>query len=329
VVPHKGFVHVDEADELAQDKLDDSCAGLRDMQDPNRDEPAAKLAQQTQSLRKSLSWAAGLLKGQINKETTEMGKSKQNQQFVTANDKGDVWSIDEQWGQMGDAIVLAEEEPQAYGQYEIKSMDDFKVQLRNAHDTLFYQATGLNDFTDEHRLDVNILRELYGEPMATKILQTAEGATGEGDFTTRPEVREMIMYLLYFGIGGKDNSCAKYMRGHLNGRSTPSAHDSALNHFVTGDKVVQTCVFKLEFSHSPNQAEQMGIDFVTETKKQTNIKLSGAGKAVLAKRMYYYMILVLDPEFSAEEIRTAKVFSLSKNSKGRKHRKMVARRKKI
>jgi hypothetical protein len=63
-----------------------------------------------------------------------------------------------------------------------------------------------------------------------------------------------------------------------------------LNHFVTGDKVVQTCVFKLEFSHSPNQAEQMGIDFVTETKKQTNIKLSGADKDALAERMYYYML---------------------------------------
>jgi hypothetical protein len=195
-----GFVHVEEADKLAQDKLEDSCAGLRDMQDPYRDEPAAKLAQQTQSLRKSSSWAAALLKDQI-KETTEMGNNKQNQHFAAANDKGDVWSIDEQWGQIGDAIVFAEEEPQAYGKYEIKSMDDFKVQLRNAHDTLFYQATGLNDFTDEHRLGVNILRELYGEPMATKVLQTAEGATGEGNFTTRPEVREMLMYLLYFGIG--------------------------------------------------------------------------------------------------------------------------------
>ena len=86
--------------------------------------------------------------------------------------------------------------------------------------------------------------------------------------------------------------------------------DSSLNHFVTGDKVVQTCVFKLDFSHLPSQAEQMGIDFVTETKKQTDAKQSGAGKAVFAKRMYYYMVLVLDPEFSAEETRTAKEYSI-------------------
>ena len=79
-----------------------------------------------------------------------------------------------------------------------------------------------------------------------------------------------------------------------------------MNHFVTGDKVVQTCVFKLDFSHLPSQAEQMGIDFVTETKKQANIRDSSAHSDALAERMYYYMILVLDPDFSAEEIRTTK-----------------------
>jgi hypothetical protein len=53
----------------------------------------------------------------------------------------------------------------------------------------------------------------------------------------------------------------------------------------------------------------------------------GAGKAVFAKRMYYYMVLVLDPEFSAEETRTAKAYSLYKNCKGRKGRKLQLQRK--
>jgi hypothetical protein len=34
--------------------------------------------------------------------------------------------------------------------------------------------------------------------------------------------------------------------------------------------------------------------------------------------MYYYMILVLDPEFSAKEIRNAKAASTSINAKGAK-----------
>jgi hypothetical protein len=82
-----------------------------------------------------------------------------------------------------------------------------------------------------------------------------------------------------------------------------------------GDRAVQTCVFKLEFSHNPNEAEQVGIDFVTTTKKQTNIKLSGADKDLVAKKMYYYMVLVLDPGFSAKEIRTAKTANLKRGPK--------------
>jgi hypothetical protein len=132
-------------------------------------------------------------------------------------------------------------------------------------------------------------------------------------------VREEFMCLLYFGIGGKKNSCAKYKRVHLNGRSTPGVRDSSLNHFVTRDKVVQTCVFKLDFVHSPNQAEQVGIDFVSlvsNTQKQTNMKLSSADKDGPVKLMYYYMILVLDPGFSAKEIGNAKAASTSINAKG-------------
>jgi hypothetical protein len=136
--------------------------------------------------------------------------------------------------------------------------------------------------------------------MATKLLQDEESIT-------RPEVREKLMYLLYFGIGGKSNGCACHLKHHLNGRmgSTKGTRDSSLNHFVTGDKVVKTCVFKLWFDHLPNLAEQVGIDFVTASGKQTNINASTA-KSEPAEIMYYYMILVLDPDFSAEEIRTTK-----------------------
>jgi hypothetical protein len=116
------------------------------------------------------------------------------------------------------------------------------------------------------------------------------------------------MYLLYFGIGGKSNHCASHLKHHLNGRigSTKGSRDSSLNHFVTGDKVVKTCVFKLDFEHLPSLAEQVGINFVTATAKQTNTNASAANKSEPAKIMYYYMMLVLDPGFSAEEIRTKK-----------------------
>ena len=62
-------------------------------------------------------------------------------------------------------------------------------------DLLFYTATGLNDYTNEERLDVITLGALYGEAMATKLLQ-------ENESITRPEVREKLVYLLYFGVGG-------------------------------------------------------------------------------------------------------------------------------
>jgi hypothetical protein len=70
----------------------------------------------------------------------------------------------------------------------------------------------------------------------------------------------------------------------------------------------------------------MGIDFVTETKKQTNIKVSGADKDALAERIYYYMILVLDPDFSAKEIRTAKNNNVSRSNKNN-HAKIGQKRK--
>jgi hypothetical protein len=184
-----GFQYFDEADAKYMDQLDDSCAGLRDMINPNSDELAAKI----RKLRKTLAWTAGVAKEQI-KEL----RVQSNDKLVQSNDKGDVWSSDKQWAQVGSALQFGKEDPQSYDQYSIKSMDDFRVKLIDAHESLFHTSTGLNVFTDEERLGVNILGDLYGEPMASKILQ-------EKDFTTRPEVREMLMYLLYFGIGGKTN----------------------------------------------------------------------------------------------------------------------------
>ena len=116
-------------------------------------------------------------------------------------------------------------------------------------------------------------------------------------------------------MGSPTAARPSYLKHHLNGRKSKEQRGSSLNHFVTGDKVVQTCVFKLDFSHLPSQAEQMGIDFVTETKKQTNIRESSAHSDALAERMYYYMILVLDPDFSAKEIRTAKNRNCSRGNK--------------
>jgi hypothetical protein len=258
------------------------------------------------ALRKTLTFAASVIKDHIKYEAELLANDK----FAMSNDNGNVWSADKpQWTQIGDAIKFGNKDAQTYDQYEIKTtIDDFRIQLDRAHDSLFYTATRLNDYTNEQQLDVITLTALYGEAMAMKLLQDEETIT-------RLEVREKLMYLLYFGIGGKSNKCSTYLKHHLNGRvgSVKGNRDSSLNHFVTGHKVVKTCVFKLSFDHLPNLAEQAGIDFVTATGKQTNINDSGA-KSEPAEIMYYSMMLVLDPDFSAEEIRTTKKRNVAKPS---------------
>jgi hypothetical protein len=104
----------------------------------------------------------------------------------TANDFGDCWSADAQWAQAakGAAIKFADEKPQMCERYIATSMTDFDAALTKAHDELFYKATGSSDFTDEDMLDKNILEKLYGEAMASKILD-------EDQFTTRPAVRKL------------------------------------------------------------------------------------------------------------------------------------------
>jgi hypothetical protein len=77
--------------------------------------------------------------------------------------------------------------------------------------------TGLNDYKDEDRLDKFMPEQLCGEAMATKILSH----TQDEKFTTRPEMMELLMSLVYFGIGGGINSCARYLKWHLNGRPRP------------------------------------------------------------------------------------------------------------
>jgi hypothetical protein len=297
-----GIQYPDEEDAKFMAEFDASCSGFSErIFTPVEPEGEIK------ALRKTLTFAASVIKDQIKEEAALLANDK----FLMSNDKGDVWSSEKpHWTQVGTAVKFGDKDPQMYDQYEIKtSIDDFRLQLDAAHDSLFYTATGLIDYTNEERLDVITLGALYGEAMATKLLQDEESIT-------RPEVREKLMYLLYFGIGGKSNGCASHLKHHLNGRlgSTKGSRDSSLNHFVTGDKVVKTCVFKLWFDHLPNLAEQVGIDFVTATAKQTNINASAA-KSEPAGLMYYYMILVLDPDFSAEEIRTTKKRNITKHAR--------------
>jgi hypothetical protein len=79
----------------------------------------------------------------------------------------------------------------------------------------------------------------------------------------------------------------------------------ALNHFVTKSKAVRTCIFEVGFSHNACKIEQAGIEFITATDKHTNVRRSNGDTKHNAEHMYYCMILVLDPDFSAEEIRDA------------------------
>jgi hypothetical protein len=141
----------------------------------------------------------------------------------------------------------------------------------------------LSGYNDKDKLSMKVLAELHGDEMAIKILLQSPGGVGEGvvrgnQFTTRPLVKDLLMYLLYFGIGGEKNCCAKYIIQHLSGRKagTSSSADSCLNHFVTKAKVVTTCIFELNFPHKSNVAEQAGINFVTTTGMQTNVRQSGA-----------------------------------------------------
>jgi hypothetical protein len=194
-----------------------------------------------------------------------------------------------------------------------KAKGELNAALSTAHDDLFYKATGLSDFGDKEELDYNAPEKLYGEEMARKVLD------GE-HFTTRPALRKQLMYLLYFGIGGVSlGKASQHTKAHLNGRKAGagSTRDSALNHFVAKSKVVRTCIFEVAFSHNAAHIEQAGIEFVTTTDKHThtNVRTSNQAYKHNVEHMYYYMILVLDPDFSAEEIRDAKRVR-SKNTKG-------------
>jgi hypothetical protein len=154
--------------------------------------------------------------------------------------------------------------------YTVKAKGDLNAALTKAHDDLFYKATGLSDFGDKEELDKNALEELYGEEMARKVLD-------EELFTTRPALRQQLMYLLYFGIGGVSLTTAStHIKAHLNGRKAGagSTRGSALNHFVAKSKVVRTCIFEVAFSHNAAKIEQAGIEFVTTTDKQTDVRTS-------------------------------------------------------
>ena len=159
----------------------------------------------------------------------------------------------------------------------------------------------MSDFGDKEELDQNDLEELYGEEMARKVL--------DGElFTTRPALRKQLMYLLYFGVGGGSlTGTSTHIKTHLNGRKAGagSTRDVALNHFVAKPKVVRTCIFEVGFGHNAGKIEQAGIEFITGTDKHTNVRKSNGVKNHV-EHMSYYMILVLDPDFSAEEIRNAK-----------------------
>jgi hypothetical protein len=136
----------------------------------------------------------------------------------------------------GTAIKFADEPPQMCGSHTATSMTDFDAALTKAHDDFFYKATGLSDYKDEDKLFKYMLEQLYGEEMAIKTLLQSPGGAGEEQLTTRPVVKDLLMHLLYFGIGGAKNSCAKYIRRRLNGSTTPTAHGPSLNHFVTKDE---------------------------------------------------------------------------------------------
>ena len=157
----------------------------------------------------------------------------------------------------------------------------------------------MSNFGDKDKLDQKALEDLYGKEMARKILDGKP-------FTTRPALREQLMYLLYFGIG---TDPAQHIKKHLNGRTAraSSSRDVALNHFVTKSKVVRTCIFEARFSHNAGKIEQAGIEFVTTTDKHTNVRRSNGATKHNVEHMSYYMILVLDPDFSVEEIRNAKL----------------------
>jgi hypothetical protein len=155
-----------------------------------------------------------------------------NGPFAKANDFGTEWSADAHWctALSGRGLVFTGEKPQKCEMYIAKGQEELAAALTNAHDELFYKATGLSDFGDEERLDKKALEELYGEEMARKLL--------DGElFTTRPALREQMMYLLYFGIGGVSlHGASQNIKNHLNGRKTGagagSSRGSALNHFV-------------------------------------------------------------------------------------------------
>jgi hypothetical protein len=178
-------------------------------------------------------------------------------------------------------------------------------------DRMSYEGLGLARFDANETLGAAELSKVLSSDCVQRVMGLASGKA-----LKRQDVRALLSYLLYFGIGGPSRSAAvQKLRWHLNGRCSNTRADPALNFKV--DQDASPCfatIFEVEETQKPVEFEQKGIEFVQSATagglKHTNCNPSTAS-SISVPTMFYYMLFVANPEFDAEQVRLSKAGGLS------------------
>jgi hypothetical protein len=187
----------------------------------------------------------------------------------------------------------------------------FKAAVQAALAKMSFDGCGLSKFGDDKELTMDDLDTVYPSDFVDRIWDElgdrgSRAYLEEGTPILRKHIMKALEYLLYFGIGGKTLSgAAKHMKSHLNGRASRFRRDPAFNHMVSKDKFVRTTIFQVDGNHIPQEVEDAGIDIISETGMQTNLSASTANYPMV-KKMFYYLIVVINPEFTAAQVRASK-----------------------
>jgi hypothetical protein len=240
-------------------------------------------------------------------QTAQLAELEKVNPFEGALDEGIVYTEENAWSCFKNAIEhLTTFESKVDG-----GRKDYNTLFQPLFDRMSYEGLGLDVFDGNEGLGTENLSTVLSQKCVEGIMKRA----GPGKELKRHDVRALLSYLAYFGIGGATKqACLSKLKSHLNGRlggTARSSSDTAFNFKVSqDDSPCYATIFEVDGSHSPIEFEQKGIDFVVKTMKHTNCQVSNA-KADIVQSMFYYMIIVANPEFNAEEVRLSKKGGLS------------------
>jgi hypothetical protein len=126
---------------------------------------------------------------------------------------------------------------------------EYDTLFHQVFDRMSYEGLGLDGFDANEALGAIKLSKVLSNDCVHRIM----GLASPGKQLKRHDVRALLSYLLYFGIGGSARGAAvQKLRWHLDGRSSNSRADPALNFKV--DQDVSPCVatiFEIGEIHKP------------------------------------------------------------------------------